>query len=729
MYLYLINYAKSKPELVIMVINTFRKDTIDPNPLIRALAMRTMGCIRVDKMSEYLVDPLNKCLADSDPYVRKTAAICVAKFFDLSPSACAENDFIEKLLKLVKDSNPTVVANAISALTEIASKIAGKFFLFKNSKTAPTPAVSVLEIDSKIVAKLLVALNECSEWCQIAILDFLVVYKDLLTKRAALSPKSSSSRKQSENIIDRVLPRLQHANAAVVLSAVKVMMNYFDLLKDEKKVEGYLKKLRPSIITLLSISDQPELQFVVLKNVQLLVQKYPHMLENESKSFFCRHTDPGYVKKIKLELLTNSVTESNFDMILSELHEYSTDYIDIDVELSKQSIRAIGRIAISLGATEDGLKLVSKCVDVVSKLIKGGNTVIVEETIIIIKDICRKYRNRYEHIISLLCEHLEELTNTESKASFIYLLGEFAGLIENAFELLSGFVEGDEDEVHDSFLTEVGSVQLQILTAAVKILLQSPSPSLDASSYPESYAQLSVTLNDVDIPEEEKVSTFVKYLLHCCKFKVEDPDIRDRGYFYDRLLFGTGNAEHAKTIIIGNSQKYEIIDDSHKYEAKQLNGLLQKVGEIGSVLRQTSSRTFREQPGPSADEFTSNEVTDDGPNLLGLVESSDLQPLSTKDDLDDFLNFDAGVDAGNKSEENIPGLVMYLAADENSGFGMSAKLDIGTSGAVELVAKFENLSNATFKQILIQFNRNDYGLTPETKTLTLDPPISKSLLH
>jgi hypothetical protein len=45
-----------------------------------------MGCIRVDKITEYLCDPLAKVLRDDDPYVRKTAAICVAKLYDISPS-------------------------------------------------------------------------------------------------------------------------------------------------------------------------------------------------------------------------------------------------------------------------------------------------------------------------------------------------------------------------------------------------------------------------------------------------------------------------------------------------------------------------------------------------------------------------------------------------------------------------------------------------------------------
>ena len=40
------------------------QDTSHPSPLIRALAVRTMGCIRVDRITEYLCDPLKRALAD-----------------------------------------------------------------------------------------------------------------------------------------------------------------------------------------------------------------------------------------------------------------------------------------------------------------------------------------------------------------------------------------------------------------------------------------------------------------------------------------------------------------------------------------------------------------------------------------------------------------------------------------------------------------------------------------
>ena len=72
------------------------------------------------------------------------------------------------------------------------------------------PAAALTELDTPTINKLLTALNECTEWGQVFILDSLANY----------IPKDEQ---EAQNICERVTPRLSHANAAVVLSAVKVM--------------------------------------------------------------------------------------------------------------------------------------------------------------------------------------------------------------------------------------------------------------------------------------------------------------------------------------------------------------------------------------------------------------------------------------------------------------------------------------------------------------------------
>jgi len=163
-YLYLINYAKSQPDLAIMAVNTFVKDSADPNPTVRALAVRTMGCIRVDRISEYLCDPLANALSDSDPYVRKTAAVCVAKLHDISPELVEDRGFLDVLRGLLADANPMVVANALAALSECCQQAGEPGPLHGSGAGA-------------LVGKLLAAMNECNEWGQVTILDALAEYE------------------------------------------------------------------------------------------------------------------------------------------------------------------------------------------------------------------------------------------------------------------------------------------------------------------------------------------------------------------------------------------------------------------------------------------------------------------------------------------------------------------------------------------------------------------------
>ena len=215
---YLRNYAKSHPDLCILAVNTFVQDSEDPNPLIRAIAIRTMGCIRVDKMVDYMEEPLRKTLRDESPYVRKTAALCVAKLFDLAPAMCVENGFIEQLQELVGDPNPMVVANSVTALVEI-------------QETAPE--TKALVITSAQLKKMLLALNECTEWGRVTLLTTLADYKAVDTKEA-------------EHICERVVPQFQHVNPSVVLAAVKVVFLHMRHISPEL-MKSYLKKMAPPL--------------------------------------------------------------------------------------------------------------------------------------------------------------------------------------------------------------------------------------------------------------------------------------------------------------------------------------------------------------------------------------------------------------------------------------------------------------------------------------------------
>lgn len=115
--------------------------------MIRALALRTVSYIHVREFVEATIRPLGKLMGDSDPYVRKTAAVTVAKVYDHDKRLVENSDLINKLNRMLKDENPTVVAAALSSLQDIWERS-------ENIK---------LNIDYNSASKLISILPDCNE--------------------------------------------------------------------------------------------------------------------------------------------------------------------------------------------------------------------------------------------------------------------------------------------------------------------------------------------------------------------------------------------------------------------------------------------------------------------------------------------------------------------------------------------------------------------------------------
>ena len=54
--------------------------------------------------------------------------MCVAKLYDVSPEMVEDQGFLDVMRDLICDSNPSVVANAVAALTEIADNSGHEVF-------------------------------------------------------------------------------------------------------------------------------------------------------------------------------------------------------------------------------------------------------------------------------------------------------------------------------------------------------------------------------------------------------------------------------------------------------------------------------------------------------------------------------------------------------------------------------------------------------------------------
>jgi len=316
----------------------------------------------------------------------------------------------------------------------------------------------------------------------------------------------------------------------VVLAAVKVVFLHMKHISHELSKQ-YLKKMAPPLVTL--VASAPEVQYVALRNIDLLLQAKPDILSKELRVFFCKYNDPPYVKLQKLEIMVRIANDKNVDQLLAELKEYA---LEVDMDFVRRSVKAIGQVAIKIESASE------KCVNTLLDLIATKVNYVVQEAIVVIKDIFRKYPG-YEGIIPTLCKYIDELDEPNARGALIWIVGEYAEKISNADEILSSFVEG--------FMEEFTQVQLQILTAVVKLFLKKPDNN----------------------------QGLVQKVLQAATADNDNPDIRDRAYVYWRLL--SGDLSVAKNIIL--SDKPPITTTMSSLPPVLLDQLLNELSTLASV--------------------------------------------------------------------------------------------------------------------------------------------------
>lgn len=585
-YLYLMNYAKTNPELCILAVNTFVQDATDPNPLIRALAIRTMGCIRVDKMVDYMEIPLRRTLKDDNPYVRKTAAICVAKLFDLNPVMCVELGFLDDLKALVKDSNPMVAANSVTALFEIRDM-------------NRDPELDVFTVTQEVSKILLFCLNECTEWGRITILTALTDYK-------------AANSEEANHIIERVVPQLQHVNPSVVLSSIKAIIHHLEYIRSTNAKNLILKKLAAPLVSLVSASI-PEAQYVGLKNIRIILEKYPQILSKELRVFFIKYSDPLYLKLEKLDIMVRLANEANCALLLGELKEYAMEF---EPSLIVKAIKCIGAVAVKLPVTT------IKAINLLTELIEQrGGDLIINESVAALTKILRRYPGKNDLItviIPVISNQIEDLTTNESLSGYVWLLGEYPKYFSQLHAKLSVLVE--------SFLDYDSTIQLNVLNSTVKINL---------------------------VLADNAYQGLLQQVLEKATKECENADVRDKAFIYWRLLSSSSEDSKKKILLTKLPPMSSAVAT---FSPAILEILLKELATLSSVYHKPAY-TFIDSSSyaplsTESNQTSSNKNIDDLTNLAKqeIINNSKNENLLDFDD-DDQEDVQGGGDSGGLLDE------------------------------------------------------------------------------
>lgn len=339
-----------------------------------------------------------------------------------------ENGYLAILKQMLYDVDTSVITNVILALDEIEMK-------------GPHGG---LEITAALMMHLLNKISDFSEWGLNLLLDLVCRY----------SPQSEDEVFAIMNILD---PVLRTSNSGVVLAAIKCFMHLTNFLDDMQR--QVILRAKPPMLTLVT-GGCSEVQFTVLKHMQVLIPRAAArgVFDDEYRQFFVRYNEPSHVKHLKVDLLPYIANSSNVRDISSELSEYVTD---VDAELSKRAIGAMGDIAINLPDMSN--EMVVRIVE----LIDLDMQYVRVEAIKTIGKVLRVLPDMRVHVIPSMSRYLKICDNADAKTVLVWMLGEFGSEIIEAPYLLEPVI----DEYSE---LESPVMKMQLLSSSVKLFFKRP---------------------------------------------------------------------------------------------------------------------------------------------------------------------------------------------------------------------------------------------------------------
>lgn len=533
-YIYILHYAESEPDLALLSINTIQKSLTDQNPQVRAMALRVMSGIRVPVISQIVSLGIKRGCGDMSPYVRKAAALAIPKCYRLDPKTLPQ--LIEYLSTLLGDKQYYVVGSAITAFLEVCP--------------------DRIDLIHKHYRGIIRKLVDMDEWGQLATLRLMVVYaRKCFPRRTRRTNKTGSKGFYGDEgsdeedlgekiqvldpdldlLLNACKPLLLSRNSAVIVAVVRC---YLYLGTPE-----YIDSATGPLVALLRSSQ--DIQHVALHNIISVSLVRPTPFVNYAMHFLVHTSDPPYIWQLKLEILTiifPHCTSHTKGLILSELEHFSRSS---DRELVRESVRAIGRCAQSDNRTS------ARCLRLLLTQISSPDGNLVAESLTVIRHLIQQDPLSHTRTVIELAKHLDTMTDAEARATIIWLVGEFAG-IDSQNNIAPDVLR----ILTKTFADESEAAKLQILLLAAKVYLHhlnatsaSPPPSQDPT--PQSHPNNSNDPPPTPTPSNpsQPIPLLWTHILLLVRYDTSY-DLRDRARLYRALLADPAATQLASLLLL-----------------------------------------------------------------------------------------------------------------------------------------------------------------------------------
>ncbi|KIW87517.1 uncharacterized protein Z519_11840 [Cladophialophora bantiana CBS 173.52] len=530
-YMYLLHYAESDPDLALLSVNAIQKSLTDQNPQVRALALRTMSGMRVPVISQIVSLAIKRGVGDMSPHVRKAAALAIPKCYNLDPNTLPQ--LLDYISALLGDKQYFVVGPAVQAYLQVCPD-----------------RIDLVHMHYRSLVRKLVDMDE---WSQLATLKLLLFYSRRCFPRKTQKvtkinktgfyedePDETVETGEVIEVLDTDLelflnackPLLQSRSSAVIISVTSCFL-YLG-------TPDYLREAVGPLIGLMR--GPPEVEEVALCNIVLVALSAPDLFVPYASHFLIRTQDSPQIWRLKIELQTLIFAHAALHLksiILSELEHFSHSS---DVELTRESVRAIGRCA------QSDPKDAHRCFQVLLNQISSFDNILVSEVLTVMRHLIQQDPSSHRKTVVRLARNLDKTTSPEARATIIWLVGEFASLDpENniAPDVLRILARGFADE------SESAKQQIVLLAAKVYLLFlqretaASGGEKNDSAGSQGNLAEESHAPADLDHP----VSKLWNYIQLLARYDTSY-DLRDRARLFKALLANPSSTQLAALLLL-----------------------------------------------------------------------------------------------------------------------------------------------------------------------------------
>ncbi|EST04985.2 Clathrin/coatomer adaptor, adaptin-like, N-terminal [Kalmanozyma brasiliensis GHG001] len=438
-YIVLLRYANSNPDLTLLSINSFQRDLSDPSPLIRAMALRVLSSIKVSMVAPIVIMAVTKASRDPNLYVRKIAALAIPKCHQIDRSQL--DSLQEVLATLLADRSPYVLGAALSAF----------------QRMCPTN----WQLLHQNYRRICHALSDMDEWGQITAIQVLSRYaranlvqppirgtsalnaanltsstKPSTTKETSAAPpktgssiptdksndvdglesflsteastsiasakpsnadKAESSTPRSPSDLDRDLELLlskshgllRSRNPAVVLAVARLIL-YLSPTSD------HILLVRPLVRL---VRSTPDISYIVLLNILAIARQHRYLFAPHVTSFLLgpSHEEPLFLSLLKLDVLVAVCNTGNLDLVLTEIASHMRS---ADASIAAHAVSCLGELALSK-ELEAGSRCLAILLDLLRKR-KSGPRIhdsTIARAVLVIKNLLQLSSLTGEHAV------------------------------------------------------------------------------------------------------------------------------------------------------------------------------------------------------------------------------------------------------------------------------------------------------------------------------------------